>query len=448
MRFVHPDELADLALDTPDRIRRAVPLARQAAMAVKSGSESSSWKLGRFTGLPTAIYQNWLYERNRDWHFTDGALCVLWCVELPDARCDYADKHHYIASTRREYNAGRHQADAPSVPSIAYFRATPAAQHQPAPRRGPASPTPALPPETIVPLPATPPPLSASSTSEPLRLGSHPGDTAARIRAMDDYMAANVLSGRQFVCERFASCRASHAGDYYEGQLHHVGSHFDLTLNGHAFCIVVVGQEYGNGPALVTRHDRTHDVVVSTGHGKRFRTDGDFPARNPHMRGTTSLLRLLVGRNAGGDYGGEWLVLDEQRIHIFEAFALVNFLLCSAIDTGQGRTGSKHGRSSGVMQANCADHFLAVVALLEPTVVVAQGKGVRNWMRPVLGDPVSTSPNLERASFGGHSCLLASFAHPSVPSRENWGTDERRPYLLDVVGPTVRAIHHAVLIGS
>lgn len=110
-------------LETTDRIRRAVTSANQAALAIKSQSESTSWKVGRFTGLPIAIYQNWLYEQNREWRFTDGTLCVLWCVEFPDARCDYAAKHHYIASTRREYNAGRHQADAPAVPSIAYERA-------------------------------------------------------------------------------------------------------------------------------------------------------------------------------------------------------------------------------------------------------------------------------------------------------------------------------------
>jgi hypothetical protein len=109
-------------LETQDRIRGAVALADKAALAIKSHSESTSWKVGRFTGLPIGIYQNWLYEQNREWRFTDGTLCVLWCVEFPDARCDYADKRHYIAATRREYNAGRHQADAPAVPSIAYQR--------------------------------------------------------------------------------------------------------------------------------------------------------------------------------------------------------------------------------------------------------------------------------------------------------------------------------------
>ena len=53
-----------------------------------------------------SAFQNWLYEKNCEWHFTDGTLCVLWCVKFPEARSDYAKRHRYIASTRRDYNKG------------------------------------------------------------------------------------------------------------------------------------------------------------------------------------------------------------------------------------------------------------------------------------------------------------------------------------------------------
>lgn len=111
-----------LDLSSTDQIRKAIPLARRAARAQKSWSESRDHNSGDLTGLPTAIYQNWLYEQNREWHFTDGTLCVLWCVEFPNATSDYPEKHDYIASTRRDYNAGRHQADAPSIPCVGYDR--------------------------------------------------------------------------------------------------------------------------------------------------------------------------------------------------------------------------------------------------------------------------------------------------------------------------------------
>jgi hypothetical protein len=109
-------------LTTTVQIRRVIPEADHEASTLKRRSESTNWRTGRFTGLPIAIFQNWLYEQNREWRFTDGTLCVLWCVEFPDARSDYAERWHYVASTRTEYNAGRHQANAPEHPCLGYDR--------------------------------------------------------------------------------------------------------------------------------------------------------------------------------------------------------------------------------------------------------------------------------------------------------------------------------------
>lgn len=111
-----------LTLDTSTALREAVRVARHAADGVKRSSESIRWDMWRYTGMRIAKYQNWLYEQNRAWHFRDETLCVLWSVEFPDAKCDYATHLEYIASTRRDYNAGRHQADAPLVPCISYDR--------------------------------------------------------------------------------------------------------------------------------------------------------------------------------------------------------------------------------------------------------------------------------------------------------------------------------------
>ena len=69
-------------------------------------AEVSEGQRSRARRLAIAIYQNWLYEMNREWRFTDGTLCVLWCVEFPDANSDYPEKRHYIASTRNDYNKG------------------------------------------------------------------------------------------------------------------------------------------------------------------------------------------------------------------------------------------------------------------------------------------------------------------------------------------------------
>ena len=125
--------------------------------------------------------------------------------------------------------------------------------------------------------------------------------------------------------------------------------------------------------------------------------------------------------------------------------ALANFLLCSAISAGQGSEGSKPGKSTATMRRNCGTHFDHVLSILEPTVVVAQGRGVRRWMNPVVEVLGSVSETVERVKAGSTPFLLVTFTHPSVPSKENWGTDARRPYLLDVVAPTVRDLHRETL---
>jgi hypothetical protein len=446
-----------LALGSAESIRAAVPIAHQAAVGVKSRSESSGWQIGRFTALPIAIFQNWLYEMNRQWRFTDGCLCVLWCVEFPDARSDYAAKRHYIGSTRRDYNNGKHQAPAPAVPSTAYDQAgnplvggrapsvRPAVEFQARPgSRG--RPRPAGQRQPLA-LAQGATGISPASALPPSALSSDPVATAARVAALDAYTERHVLARRGFCCDHFRECRASHPGAFFEGQLHHVGAHYDLTAHGIPLRIVVVGQEYGNGPGGVPRTTRTVDVVRGSGYLRRFKADGLHEARNPHMKGTTSVLRLMIGRQPGSDYKGELVRLGDADVHLFEAFALTNFLLCSAISDGERDTGSKRGKSTTTMQRNCAGHFREAMRILEPTVIIAQGKGVRDWMARVVDRARPLAPNVELGTIAGRDCLIGSFAHPSVPSGDNWGTDDRRPYLLNVVAPAVTRIRRE-LFGS
>jgi hypothetical protein len=112
-----------LPMGNTDALRAAVPIARKAADEVKRASESLRWDMGRYTGMRVARYQNWLYEQNRDWHFRDETLCVLWSVEFPEAKCDYAMHLEYIDSVRRGYNRSGHKVDAaPRTPCVRYDR--------------------------------------------------------------------------------------------------------------------------------------------------------------------------------------------------------------------------------------------------------------------------------------------------------------------------------------
>lgn len=447
---------------TEDEIHAALPLARAAALAVKSRSESTGPLVGQFTGLNISPFQNWLYERNREWRFTDGTLCVLWCLEFPEARSDYAKHHTYIHSTRRSYNAGRHYSTAPIVPSVAYDRfGSPITEHRSTRRVGLEIPRPAGPPENK---PSTAPrtvepSVSRESSSVPdrglrsraeaggARLITDPVATTKRLAALESYMNAEVLGSDGFVCRNYGACKQSHAGYFFEGQLHHVGRHYDLTVGGRPFRIVVVGQEYGNGPPRVTLDDRYQDVAVRTGLQKRFRTDGIHAARNPHMRGTTSLLRLLLGRETGDRHEDEFWDVDGHRIHLFDMFALVNFLLCSAISDGESDSGSKPGRSTPIMQRNCGRHFIQAIEILEPNLVVVQGRGVFQWITRAMREEAVEDDTLRRVRIGAHRTLLAELSHPAAYGDYNWA-DPSRSYLRGVVVPTVLRARRILLEDS
>ncbi len=202
--------------------------------------------------------------------------------------------------------------------------------------------------------------------------------TVGRIEELQKYFDKSVLRNGQFICSSKDECKGSHPGTFCEGQLPHVGTHYDLTRNGAPFRIVVVGQEYGHPPNHVDIIARRRMIVDTFGTSRRFRAENGFRARNPHMKGCTSLLRLLFGKDLGSDYEGESVELGGTRIHIFDCFALVNFLLCSALPRGSICSdelilrGGKRGEATRIMQRHCARHFGATLERLEPTIIVVQ----------------------------------------------------------------------------
>ncbi len=263
-------------------------------------------------------------------------------------------------------------------------------------------------------------------------LTSDPALTERRLADLDACMADRVVGPDAFLCSDYRSCEASHAGGFYEGQLHHVGRRYDLLRDGQPLRVVVIGQEYGHGPPRVLRQERTEMVVELTGMKKRFKAEATDPARNPHMRGTTSLLRLLFSKEPGTDHAGEFLDLAGERIHIFDAFALTNFLLCSAVDrprladsafADQRVFGAQRGKSTRTMSKNCPRHFRRSMRILAPTVMIAQSKGVRQWLNDGLDHArpaaVDEGLPLEQVRIGAATALLATFGYLSAPNRNN-----------------------------
>ena len=183
--------------------------------------------------------------------------------------------------------------------------------------------------------------------------------TQKRREKVKEYLENYVMTDK-FFCKMYHQCKSSHNGIFYEGQLHHIGKYYDLTYKQKPFKIIVVGQEYGAKPAMVKLEKRYEDIMYAATQ-KRFNAMGNFVSRNPHMRGTTSVLKALFGLSLSSIYDNEFITIDNVRQHIFDSFALVNYLLCSAIPF----EGNKKGKSTNEMKKNCKVHFRNVIEILE-----------------------------------------------------------------------------------
>jgi len=264
--------------------------------------------------------------------------------------------------------------------------------------------------------------------------------SARRTRELHEYLSASVLRDEHLVCRHYGRCRSSHFGVFFEGQLHHVGHSYDLLRDSRPLRIMVVGQEYGGGPAMVTLDERYRMVYQGSGIGSRFKADGVHRARNPHMRGTTSVLRLLFGLPLGTDHQSELLEVSGRQVHLFDAFALVNYLLCTAIASD----GGSRGCSTAAMRENCRGHFCQALDILDPTVVVVQGKGFWPLVKRCFDTSRRVSDSLHLARRGSCRAHVAVFSHPSAMGESNWGLNDHTPYLLETVVPTVLALRRSL----
>ena len=131
------------------------------------------------------------------------------------------------------------------------------------------------------------------------------------------------------------------------------------------------------------------------------------------MRGTTSALRILLGQGLGSDYTGEFLqTSDGARVHLFDAFALVNILLCAS-----GPPGSSQGRSTATMRRNCLEHFDATMRILCPTIVILQGRGVQRWLRPSIQRDTEQriAEGVSVVTISGIDAIACSLTHQPAP---------------------------------
>ncbi len=286
-----------------------------------------------------------------------------------------------------------------------------------------------------------PPPTPMVAPAKEIEID--PSTTRNRVQRLRRYVASTLLNEDGFICPALEQCRSSmKPGDVLrEGTMSHVGKRFDLRVNGRALRIVVVGQESGwpKDPALqhlarqVSMEDRYRHIHDTTGLSRRYYTEPGHQGRSPHMRGTTSALRVMLGSGLGADYAGEFVYpLRGRPFHLFDGFALVNRLLCSA-----GPQDSSQGRPTPTMFRNCGSHFAATMSILQPTVVISQGRQVSKWVNQVFPCDFIHGHHLHEARMDYGRVLVCTFSHPSSQSATRWGDRLDAPYLTEVVRPTL-----------
>jgi len=192
--------------------------------------------------------------------------------------------------------------------------------------------------------------------------------TKERIEKLEAYFRASVLTeDGSFICQHDGACKNSFSdslprGIFYAGQLHYVGKHYDLFKNSQPLRIVVVGKSYGHKPAGYSMADRSEQFEDNGQHwSARGSGETGIPERNPHMSGTTFALRAAFGLGFDDiSRAAETIQLGEEKVHLYQAFALVDFLLSSAISEDE-----KMGdRSTPRMRTNCTSHFRRTLEIL------------------------------------------------------------------------------------
>ena len=97
-------------------------------------------------------------------------------------------------------------------------------------------------------------------------------DSLGRAAKIRSYLDENVLSADGFCCQFFGECKRSHEKNFYEGQLHHIGGHFDLIRDNKPYRVAICGQEYGSRDTQINLDSRS-EMIEHSGREKRFFAD-------------------------------------------------------------------------------------------------------------------------------------------------------------------------------
>ena len=148
---------------------------------------------------------------------------------------------------------------------------------------------------------------------------------------------------------------------------------------------------------------------------------------NPHMRGVGLALRLAFGGDLGDDDRGLHLQTSDGPVHVLDAYAMANLLLCSAVQLGTVRS-----RSTPTMRRNCAPHLGATLDVLEPTLVISQGRTVSAPFATLVDVVAEPAPAVRVCERNGRRFVWVDLHHPTYAW--SWLS---HPYLHRTAAPAI-----------
>ena len=150
------------------------------------------------------------------------------------------------------------------------------------------------------------------------------------------------------------------------------------------------------------------------------------------MAGVTTALRLLYGGQPGVDRDGESLSTPDGPVHVLDAYAMANSVLCSR-RPGPGREGAP----TAEMLRNCSQHLRTTIQTLQPTIIQSQGRS-KGWSThraiEMIAETSTATANehIRLISVVGRQIVWCSLKHPAL----NWG-QLGRAYFKEVAQPAL-----------
>ena len=261
--------------------------------------------------------------------------------------------------------------------------------------------------------------------------------TANRIIKLNEYFQSGGFNNQKTKLEKIKDIKDPRT------VLPHIGTRYDCLLvkNQNPVRILVLGREAleERGYTIAARSEQ-----ILSGGGVSYKN------RNPHMQGTTILLKYILKDICGIEFDKNTDNEETEKInhcHIFNYFALANWHLHGCF------VGNTPKYSNAIMTEIAGINFIEIAKILEPTVVILQGSTI--WFNDAMNKynknkdvkyewdfkKVNDDKYLVFSPKAGNkfSFPVIRFVHPTQRNKNRW-IDKDDDYFDKTIKPVLKKV--------